>query len=59
VSDIQTESQAVLKSTGGKFTSVALFKCGKNDGMSVYIPKDTTLKEMADKINEVKPAFLF
>jgi hypothetical protein len=27
--------------------------------MSVYIPKDTTLKEMADKINEVKPAFLF
>jgi hypothetical protein len=40
-------------------TSMAFLKRGKNDGMSVYVPKETTLKEMADKINEVKPAFLF
>jgi hypothetical protein len=46
------ELQAVLDST-------ALLKSGKNDGMSVNVPKDTTLKEMADKINEVKPAFFF
>jgi hypothetical protein len=40
-------------------TSIALLKHGKNDGIFVYIPKETALKEMADKINEVKPAFLF
>jgi hypothetical protein len=40
-------------------TSMALLKRGKNDGFSLYVPKETTLKEMADKIKEVKPAFLF
>jgi hypothetical protein len=27
-----------------------LSKCGKNDGITVYIPKETILKEMAAKI---------
>jgi hypothetical protein len=40
-------------------TFMALLKHGKNDGISVYVSKETTLKEMADKIKEVKPAFLF
>jgi hypothetical protein len=31
---------------------------GKNDGIVVYIPKEATLKEMAAKIEQVKPAFL-
>jgi hypothetical protein len=31
-------------------TSMALLKHGKNDGFSVYVPKETVLKEMADKI---------
>jgi hypothetical protein len=31
----------------------------KDDGIAVYIPKETILKEMAAKIEEVKPAFLF
>jgi hypothetical protein len=36
-----------------------LLKHGKNDGIAVYIPKDTILKEMAAKIEWVKAAFLF
>jgi hypothetical protein len=33
----------------------------KNDGIAVYtyVPKETILKEMAAKIGQVKPAFLF
>jgi hypothetical protein len=31
-------------------TSMALLKRGKNYGISVYIPKEAVLKEMADKI---------
>jgi hypothetical protein len=31
-------------------TSTALLKCGKNYGITVYIPKETILKQMADKI---------
>jgi hypothetical protein len=31
-------------------TSTVLLKCKKNDGMAVYIPKETILKEMAAKI---------
>jgi hypothetical protein len=34
----------------GKMTFVALLKRGKNDGISVYVPKETILKELADKI---------
>jgi hypothetical protein len=33
-----------------KMTSMVLLKHGKNDGIAVYIPKDTILKEMAAKI---------
>jgi hypothetical protein len=45
VSDIQRESQALRK-----ITSMELLKHGKNDGITVYVPKETILKEMADKI---------
>jgi hypothetical protein len=31
-------------------TAMVLLKCGKNDGITVYIPKETILKEMAAKI---------
>jgi hypothetical protein len=40
-------------------TSMVLLKRGKNDGITVYIPKETILKEVAAKIEKVKPAFLF
>jgi hypothetical protein len=33
-----------------KMTSTVLFKCGKNNRIAVYIPKETILKEMAAKI---------
>jgi hypothetical protein len=29
---------------------MVLFKCGKNDGITVYVPKEIILKEMAAKI---------
>jgi hypothetical protein len=32
-----------------KMTSIVLLKHGKNDRIAVYIPKETTLKEMAAK----------
>jgi hypothetical protein len=38
---------------------VVFLKCGKNDGITVYVPKETILKEVAAKIEQVKPAFLF
>jgi transposase len=47
VSDIQRESQAGLDSR--KMTSMMLSKRGKNDGIAIYIPKETILKEMAAK----------
>jgi hypothetical protein len=31
----------------------------KNGGIAVYVPKETILKEMAAKIEEVKLAFIF
>jgi hypothetical protein len=31
-------------------TSTALLKCGKNDEIAVYVPKETILKEMAANI---------
>jgi hypothetical protein len=34
----------------GKMTSAVLLKHGKSDGIAVYIPKETILKEMAAKI---------
>jgi hypothetical protein len=49
VSDIQRESQAVLDSIK-KMTFIMLSKRGKNNGMAIYFPKETILKEMAAKI---------
>jgi hypothetical protein len=37
-------------------TSTVLLKCGKNDGITVYVPQEM---EMAVKIEKVKPAFIF
>jgi hypothetical protein len=33
-----------------KMTSIVLLKHGKNDGIIVYVPKETILKEMAAEI---------
>jgi hypothetical protein len=49
VSDIQRKSQAVLDSIQDKTVTV-LLKRGENDGIAVYGPKETILKEMAAKI---------
>jgi hypothetical protein len=32
---------------------------GKNDGIAIYVPKETVLEAMAARIEYVKPAFLF
>jgi hypothetical protein len=34
-------------------------KLGKIDGIAVYVPEETILKEMAAKIEKVKPSFFF
>jgi hypothetical protein len=49
VSDIQRESQAVLDSIKENDFHTA-FEVWKNDGIAVYLPKETILKEMAAKI---------
>jgi hypothetical protein len=49
VSDIQRESQAVLNSIKENDFHSA-FEAWKNDGVTVYIAKETILKEMAAKI---------
>jgi hypothetical protein len=41
-----------------KMTSMVLFKCGKNDGITVYVPMETILKEMAAKIKLSQHFFL-
>jgi hypothetical protein len=40
-------------------TSAVLLKGGENDGIAVYVTKETTLKEMVPKIEQVKSAFPF
>jgi hypothetical protein len=35
------------------------FEAWNKNGIAVYVPKDTILKEMAAKIELVKTAFLF
>jgi hypothetical protein len=47
--DIQRESQAVLESIKEYDFHCAL-KRAKNDGIAVYVPKETILKEMSAKI---------
>jgi hypothetical protein len=39
-----------------KIISMELLKRGKDDGIAVYVPEETTLKEMAAR---VKAEFLF
>jgi transposase len=46
VADIQRESQAVLNSIK-EMTSTVLLNHVKNNGITVYIPEETVLKEMA------------
>jgi hypothetical protein len=58
VSDIQTESQAVLDSIK-KMTSTVLLKTGKNDGLDVYVPKETILKDLATKLSKLSQHFFF
>jgi hypothetical protein len=55
---IQRELQAVLYSIKENDFHGA-FEAGKNDGIAVYLPKEVILKEMAARIESVKPAFLF
>jgi hypothetical protein len=52
------KSQAVFTELR-KMTSTVLWKCGKNNGIAVYILQGAIFKEMAAKIVYVKPAFLF
>jgi hypothetical protein len=40
-----------------KMTSTVLLKRRKNYGIAVYVPKETVLKDMEDKIALVKLAF--
>jgi histone-lysine N-methyltransferase SETMAR len=49
VPDIQRESQAVLDSIQDNDFHGA-FEAWKNDGIAVYVPKETILKEMAAEI---------
>jgi hypothetical protein len=39
--------------------STLLLKSGQNDGIAVYVPKETILKETAAKIEEGNPESLF
>jgi hypothetical protein len=49
VSDIQRESQQ-YSTAFRTMTSTVLLKHEKNDGIAVYVPKETNLKETAAKI---------
>jgi hypothetical protein len=40
-------------------TSTALLNCGKKDGIAVYDPKETILKEMVTKIKLSQHFFFF
>jgi hypothetical protein len=52
-SDIQRSSTALTK-----ITSTVHLKRGENNGIPIYVPKKTVLKEMAAKIKQVKAAFI-
>jgi hypothetical protein len=59
VSDIQMELQAVLDSIKENDFHGASEARKKRWYRSVYVPKETILKEMTAKIKQVKSAFLF
>jgi hypothetical protein len=42
-----------------KITSMVLLKHGKNNGITVYILKETIVKEMTAKMEYANPPFLF
>jgi hypothetical protein len=50
VSEIRRESQAVLDTIKENYFHSAFEAWKKNDGVTVYVPKETILKEMAAKI---------
>jgi hypothetical protein len=52
VPDIQRELQAVLDSIK-EMTSMMLLKRGKNDGIAVYVPKETILMFCFDLVWEI------
>jgi hypothetical protein len=56
VSDIQREFQVTALR---KMTSTVVLKRGKNDGIVVYVPKETILKEMAPKLSKLSQYFFF
>jgi predicted DNA binding protein len=57
VADIQTESQAVLDSINENDFHGA-FEVWKKDGITVYVPKETILKETAAKMLTYSRNFL-
>jgi hypothetical protein len=59
VSVIQGELQEVFTSVKENDLLHCLYKSGENDGISVHAPKETILKEMGAKIEQVMPAFFF
>jgi uncharacterized protein (DUF924 family) len=58
VSDMQRELQVVLNSIKENVFRGAS-EAWKNDGIAVYVPKETILKGMVAKIEQVKPALHF
>jgi hypothetical protein len=62
VSDIQRELQVVLNSIN-KMTSTVLLKCEKrkqkNNGITVYVPKETILKGWQPKLGKLSQNFFF
>jgi hypothetical protein len=58
VFDVQRESQAVLDSIKENDFTVFL-KRGKNNGIAIYIPNETILKEMAAKLSKLSQHFFF
>jgi hypothetical protein len=40
-------------------TSMVLLKCGKDDGIAVYVPKETMLKKMQPKLSKLSQNFFF
>jgi hypothetical protein len=59
VSDIEGEMWAVLNSTEENDSRSAFGAWKKNDRITACVPKETTPKEMAAKIESLRPAFIF
>jgi hypothetical protein len=57
VSDIERESEVVLDSI--KENDFHGAKCGKNDRITLYIPKETILKDMAPIFSKLSQHLFF